>query len=189
MGVMDEDGRGSGGPDAPRGEGFGVEVVGSLPDSGLACWLVEKAERAGGVLGASGAVRVRVVDDAEMSAAHLEFCDVPGTTDVLTFDLTDPEGSPVVGPAARVGVDGRVEVLRRYPVDADVLVCLDEARRQASARGHDERRELLLYVVHAMLHCLGFDDHEESDAGAMHAMEDAVLSAIGVGPVYAGGRS
>jgi ssRNA-specific RNase YbeY (16S rRNA maturation enzyme) len=43
---------------------------------------------------------------------------------------------------------------------------------------------LLLYVVHALLHCLGHDDHEEQAAEAMHRMEDAVLESIGVGPVF-----
>jgi len=50
------------------------------------------------------------------------------------------------------------------------------------------RRELLLYVVHGVLHCLGMDDHDEAAAAAMHRVEDAVLTAIGVGPVYSAGR-
>ena len=39
-------------------------------------------------------------------------------------------------------------------------------------------------MLHGVLHCLGMDDHEEASFEAMHRMEDAVLSHIGVGPVF-----
>src|SRR6185369_8183115 len=96
---------------------------------------------------------VRVVGDEEMAAAHQRFSGVAGTTDVLTFDLTEAGGA----------------------LDVDLLVCFDEASRQAASRGHGVERELLLYVVHGVLHCLGHDDHEEAAAARMHAEEDRVL--------------
>lgn len=108
-------------------------------------------------------VRVRIVADPEMADAHERYKAVPGTTDVLTFDLSAPGG----------------------PLDVDLLVCRDEAARQAAARGIPTVQELLLYIVHGVLHCLGHDDAAEADAAAMHAREDEVLSAIGVGPTYA----
>ncbi len=111
-----------------------------------------------------GSVRVRVVDDAEMAAAHERWAGVAGTTDVLTFDLREHgEG----------------------PLDVDILTCADEARRQASARGLEPEYELLLYVVHGVLHCLGHDDKDDAAAAKMHAEEDRLLGAAGVGPVYA----
>jgi len=107
-----------------------------------------------------------VVGDEEMAAAHARHSGVPGTTDVLTFDLReDPDG----------------------PLDADVMVCADEAERQAAARGHAVEREVLLYAVHAVLHCLGEDDRDEASAARMHAREDEVLRAIGVGATFSVG--
>jgi probable rRNA maturation factor len=111
-----------------------------------------------------GEVRVRVVGDGPMAEAHRRWAGVGGTTDVLTFDLRDPG-------------DG--------PLDVDLLVCFDEAARQASARGHGPEREVLLYIVHGVLHCLGYDDHDEAGAERMHAEEDRLLGLAGVGPVYA----
>lgn len=135
-----------------------------------ATWLTDHARAAVASLGhrAGGDVRVRVVGDDEMAQAHWQFSRVRGTTDVLTFDLS--EGGAAAGGA---------------PLDVDVLVCIDEAARQAAVRGHAVERELLLYVVHAVLHCLGEDDTTDEAAARMHAREDAVLSAIGVGVVYA----
>ncbi|MEM0984182.1 MAG: rRNA maturation RNase YbeY [Planctomycetota bacterium] len=113
--------------------------------------------------GAAGELRVRVVDDAEMSALHLERSSVPGPTDVLTFDLSDGDG-----------------------LDCDVTVCLDEAARRASG---DVAPELVLYALHGALHCLGFDDRSNEDAARMHAEEDRLLEAAGLGRVFAEGQA
>jgi probable rRNA maturation factor len=95
------------------------------------------------------------------------------TTDVLTFDLREPVGSP--------------DSEARQPLDTDIMVCIDEAARQVVERGADAaevRRELLLYAVHGILHCLDHDDHDDDDFDRMHAAEDEILKAIGVGPVF-----
>ncbi len=128
------------------------------------------SRRAAATLEARGEVRVRIVGDDEMDAAHRRYMGVPGTTDVLTFDYADDPEPP--------GSGGRT-------LDADILVCADVAARQASERGGETAAELLLYIVHGMLHCLGHDDHAPEEAAAMHRREDEVLTAIGVGPVYA----
>ena len=48
---------------------------------------------------------------------------------------------------------------------------------------------MLLYAVHGLLHCAGFDDHETAAFDRMHAEEDRILRAIGVGPIFAGGEA
>jgi probable rRNA maturation factor len=150
------------------GAAGGVDVDVSDPERRLSdaarAWLMDAVGRAVGLLGASGEVRVAVVGDAAMAAAHERHAGVPGTTDVLTFDMSEGRG----------GV-----------LDVDVLVCVDEASRQAAARGHATERELLLYIIHGVLHCLGHDDHDESAAARMHAEEDRVLEALGVGATFA----
>lgn len=127
-------------------------------------WLREQIGRALDELRAPGEVRVRVVADPEMAAAHQRFKGINGTTDVLTFDLS--EGSDA-------------------GLDTDILICFDEAERQARGRGHMPTRELLLYAIHGILHCLGHDDHDEADAQRMHRVEDQVLERLGVGVTYA----
>lgn len=154
-------------------------------------WLTEHLTQAVGVLGAHGEVRVRVVGDDEMSQAHAEFSGVEGTTDVLTFDLSDPEENPNSEPAVELLESSKVLVRRIQGIDTDILTCFDEAARQARIHEVPITHELLLYSVHGVLHCLGFDDHEEGDFARMHAVEDAVLIQIGVGAVYRrdGGRT
>jgi probable rRNA maturation factor len=114
-------------------------------------------------------VAVSVVDDETMRQLHRRFMGLDESTDVLTF------------PAASDG-----------SIDVDIAVCADEARRQAADRGHDVTRELLLYALHGLLHCAGFDDHDDAGFDAMHAEEDRILDAIGVGMTFgraAGRRS
>lgn len=132
-------------------------------------WVEVQAAKAMALLKLNGSLSARVIDDSDMAMAHAEFCGVEGTTDVITFDLTDP--------ADNAPANGRVE--------ADLLLCIDEAARQAGQRGHETRRELLLYMIHGLLHCLGHDDHDEAGFKRMHAEEDRILAEIGIGPTFA----
>ncbi|NBU42416.1 MAG: rRNA maturation RNase YbeY, partial [Planctomycetia bacterium] len=103
-------------------------------------------------------VTVKFVRDDEMAALHGRFLGDSTTTDVMTF------------------VDGG---------ELDLAVCVDEARRRAADLGHDLRRELLLYGLHGLLHAVGFDDRTPEDFARMHAEEDRLLAAIGVGATFA----
>lgn len=116
-----------------------------------------------------------IIDDERMASMHVEFSNVEGTTDVLTFDLRDEPfdarslvevGEPIAG------------------VEGEIYICLDEARRRAAERSHSVERELLLYITHGLLHLVGYDDHRDEDYAAMHAREDMILESLGVGAVF-----
>lgn len=157
------------GPDSPAAVDLG-DPHGRL-SPGSRVWLEERIGRALTVLAVPGQLSVRVMEDPEMAEAHQRHTGVGGTTDVLTFDLAEDFPNPSPGGPRRL--------------EADLLVCVDEAQRQAAARGHEPERELLLYVIHGVLHCLGYDDHDEAAAARMHAEEDRILGAIGVGATFA----
>lgn len=179
-----------------------TRVIGAIPGSGglvggrLGGLSMVGRSPADGVL--SGEVRVLIVNDAEMSAAHLEYCEIEGTTDVLTFDMSEVEVSDdeiTEHDLSGVGVDERTPqhaersaFAPQLPIlDVDILVCADEAARQAGSHGHSVAQELLLYILHGTLHCLGHDDHDEVSHAAMHSAEDRVLAATGIGPTFAPG--
>lgn len=111
-------------------------------------------------------VDVQLVGDGAMAAAHGRFMGVHGTTDVMSFPAHDERDA-------------------RAPVEVDLLVCTDVAAREAAARGHAPERELLLYAVHGTLHACGYRDDTDEAFHAMHAEEDRILSAGGIGTVYA----
>ena len=111
-------------------------------------------------------VDVQLVGDEAMDAAHRRHMDIAGTTDVMSFPAHDPDDP-------------------RAAVEADLLVSVDVATREGVARGHGREREILLYAVHGTLHACGYRDDDEAEAVRMHAEEDRILSAGGVGVVYA----
>lgn len=119
---------------------------------------------------ASADVSVAVVTDSEIAELHEKYMNIEGATDVLTFNLAEPQ---------RAGANGR-------HVEGEIVVSADTARRLAKERAHPVAAELALYVVHGTLHLLGMDDATEQEALKMHDMEDEILAAIGVGRIYGG---
>jgi probable rRNA maturation factor len=142
-------------------------------------FLDKHLRRAATLLAVGGELRIRLVSDAEMAHAHERYAGVPGSTDVLTFDLSPPNsagGKQIPIPSGLCLTSDRI----MHTIDADVFVCVDEAARAAGLRGYPWRQEALLYAIHGLLHCLGHDDHDEAEYRAMHALEDLVLEALGV---------
>ncbi len=117
------------------------------------------------VKNAPSEVSVALVNDRRMSDLHEQFMDIAGPTDVLTFELDhSPQGRCVSG---------------------EVVVCVPEARRRSREIGHRIEHELLLYALHGILHLSGHDDRTASAYRRMHREEDRILTAIGVGAVFA----
>ncbi|MHC4979114.1 MAG: rRNA maturation RNase YbeY [Planctomycetota bacterium] len=108
-------------------------------------------------------ITVTIVGDEKMRALNQTHRAVSDTTDVLSFE--------------RRGNDDAIE--------ADIVICADEAARRAAELDHSLEQELLLYALHGVLHCAGFDDQTNEDFEAMHVEEDRILTAIGVGPTFA----
>jgi probable rRNA maturation factor len=110
-------------------------------------------------------ISLGIVDDAEIAALNKRFLNHEGTTDCLSFDLSDetePAGQKVF----------------------DLIVNGELALREAVQRGHEAQAELALYLTHGLLHDLGFDDATEEQAHRMHRTEDEILQHLGYGLVY-----
>ena len=111
-------------------------------------------------------VDVQIVGDDAMAAAHKRFMDIDGTTDVMSFPAHDESDAAAA-------------------VEADLFISIDVAAREAAQRGHATEREILLYAVHGTLHACGFRDDTDDAFRAIHAEEDRILAAGGIGAVYA----
>ncbi len=105
---------------------------------------------------------VLVVDDAESARLHGEHFADPAPTDVMTF----PDGStdPETG-CHRLG---------------DLAVNAAEAARIAAERGRTAADELTLYVLHGVLHLLGYDDLDPGDQREMWAVQRRLLAGVGI---------
>ena len=109
------------------------------------------------------AVQISLVDDAAIKMLHKRFFNTSKTTDVISFDLSDDQAD-----------------YRMF----DIIINIDQARRQAVKRGLSIAAETALYLVHGLLHQLGFDDLSDTKAKKMHREEDLILQEAGFGAVY-----
>lgn len=105
-------------------------------------------------------VDITVVDSAEMARLNRKFLAHAGTTDVISFDLTDPRQELIPGLSVQLIVNAQLAV------------------QEASCRRHGPQRELLLYVTHGLLHAMDYDDQTPDDAGRMHARQEELLNAF-----------
>jgi probable rRNA maturation factor len=105
-----------------------------------------------------GALSIALVDDRTIRGLHCRHLGIDEPTDVLSFRSS---GAPQVG----LG---------------EVVASGQTALREARLRGHDPEHELLLYVVHGVLHLLGFGDGTLPARKKMRSAERRALRAAGI---------
>ncbi len=92
-------------------------------------------------------VVVTLVSDRRIDRIHRQFMDIPGATDVITFE------------------------------HGEIIVSVDTAERCGAEFGHGTGAEAALYIVHGLLHLNGFVDDREEARAVMHAVQDRIWSA------------
>ena len=101
-------------------------------------------------------------DEESMARLHVEWMDLDGPTDVLSFPMDELRPAPI-GEEPREGVLG------------DIVVCPQVAARQAYTAGHAVAEEVLLLVTHGILHLLGYDHAEEDERREMFDLQRQLL--------------
>ena len=109
--------------------------------------------------GEGGSVRVLGVvlaDHATVRALNRQYLGHDYTTDVLSFDLSEDDAEGVV--------------------EGEVYVDLDTAAERHDEFGASFDDEVRRYVVHGLLHLLGYDDDTPAGKARMHAREERYLA-------------
>ena len=101
-----------------------------------------------------------VVDADEIASLNRRYLDRDEVTDVLSFDLSEA-GSP--------------------DVSAQIVVCGDMAAEVGPRHGLSADDELMLYVIHGLLHLMGYDDAETRQAERMKTRQEELLAKFGMG--------
>jgi len=107
-------------------------------------------------------VSIAIVDDEAMRNLNRKFRKKNKTTDVLTFPADDSDADP--------NATGR-------PL-GDIVISIDQARRQATDQKHSLATEVRYLILHGILHALGYD--HETDSGEMNALEVEVRASVGL---------
>jgi probable rRNA maturation factor len=84
-------------------------------------------------------------------------------TDVIAFDLSAGYPKP-----------RHMKVLQ-----GEIFISADAAMKNAAEYGSTEPEEFFLYIVHGILHLLGYDDHTTGDVKKMRAKEAEIMNYIG----------
>ena len=113
---------------------------------------------------------IYVVAAPEITSLNETFLKHAGSTDVITFDYGER-----VGPAS--GADRRDAGSRL--LHGEIFVCMDEALSQSRPFRTTWESELVRYIVHGVLHLLGYDDHASKARRKMKRAEDALVRGLG----------
>ncbi len=91
---------------------------------------------------------VTLVSDRKMATLHRQFMGIAGPTDVLTFQ------------------------------HGEIVISVETAAENALRFASSLQAEVELYLVHGLLHLLGFDDRTPPQARAMEEAQEHVLKAL-----------
>ena len=107
-------------------------------------------------------LELQFVGDRAMADANAQYVGHQGTTDVITFSYFD-SNEPV------------------FPGDVgiELVICTDVAAREGAARiDSSYADELMLYLVHGLLHSAGEDDLTSEAAKSMRKREAEVIAGL-----------
>ncbi len=69
-------------------------------------------------------------------------------------------------------------------VKGEIVVSVEMASKLSRRYGYEVEGEIVLYLVHGLLHLLGYDDKRKKDAKKMHQRAGELLLSLGYRDVY-----
>ncbi len=107
--------------------------------------------------GRDAKLSIAFVDNNEIKKLNKRFFNSDEVTDVIAFPLNSNKSF----------------------LSGEVVVSVETAVDTADRRKIDVEGEIFLYVVHGILHLLGYNDGNEKDAKIMHEKESKILAVLG----------
>jgi len=98
-------------------------------------------------------INISFISDSKIRKLNALYHGRDYPTDVLAFDLSNEKENLI----------------------ADIYISADTAIKNSRIFQTDPKVELYLYVIHAMLHIAGYDDHSLKETGLMRKKEDTYL--------------
>jgi probable rRNA maturation factor len=92
-------------------------------------------------------IEVSIVSDRVIADVHQRFMNIPGPTDVITFE------------------------------HGEIVMSAQTAEIYAARYGQSVDVELALYTIHGLLHLNGYDDQTTRDANRMRSLQQRILQA------------
>ncbi len=109
---------------------------------------LENPSHDSGVLSVLDEVEISIVSDAVIAQVHLDFMGIPGATDVITF------------------------------AHGEIVISAETARTNAAEYGNSFEKELMLYIIHGLLHLAGHEDEEASERQVMEEIQTQIMNLV-----------
>jgi len=133
----------------------------TTPDIDILERAMERASTLAGLPDGDWILSVDFVNDTAMRAANRDLVGHKGTTDVITFNYFEAD-APVLPDEIAI----------------ELIICVDVAGREGAKRPTGYAYELMLYLVHGLLHSAGEDDLTPEAAKSMRRRESECLTAL-----------
>jgi probable rRNA maturation factor len=111
-------------------------------------------------------VAISITDSAAVQQLNFQYRQINAPTDVLSFSYQPDPDFPEPATAEIAGHLG--DIIIAYPV----------AQAQAEISGHTPMDEIVLLVVHGMLHLLGFDHDSKTNKASMWSIQSSLLTKL-----------
>ena len=111
----------------------------------VACQLCVRESKESAPLKELESVEISIIDDKQIAKVHGEFMDDPSPTDVITFDY------------------------------GEILVSAETALSNSEEMQVSLENEILLYIIHGMLHLGGYLDGSNAEFKEMKSLQEMIL--------------
>lgn len=132
-------------------------------------WLKEVAEKVLSLLGvgANAELALFIAGGERVRQLNRDYLGRDEPTDVLAFSFREEAGAPFVHPP-----DGLLHL-------GEVIISYPQAVKQAREYKHSLKREILVLIIHGVLHLLGYEHDKPELELAMRAKERELISHFG----------
>jgi probable rRNA maturation factor len=104
-------------------------------------------------------VTIRIADEDEVAELNRRYRGKEGATNILSFPF-------------------EALVPLKIPFLGDVVICAPVVMREALEQDKDEKAHWAHLVIHGVLHLLGFDHQQETEAQQMEDLEITILKSL-----------
>lgn len=101
------------------------------------------------------AINIVLVNDYLIHKLNRQFLNKDSPTDVLSFSYFEKSG-----------------------LWGEVVISLDTAKRSAERYGNDLKKEFYLYLIHGILHLIGYRDKKPKERKRMESVQKRLLALI-----------
>jgi len=110
---------------------------------------------------------VRIVDEQESAELNQQYRHKQGATNILSFPVEIPEG-----------IDLDLNLL------GDLVICAPVLEQEAQQQGKPLAHHWAHIIIHGVLHLLGYDHLDDTEADEMESKEIALLQTLNIPNPY-----